>query len=357
MALASMCFVQLGVAASVSVFGQLGAEGTAWLRLCWAGAIVLVAGRPWRVSWRRAVLVNCIALGVVTAAMTLLFMGAVARLPLGTASALEFLGPLAIAITRGRTAGRLWAVLAGIGVLLLTEPWHGGADPVGLLLALCAALCWGLYIMLTQRAGDDVEGLTALAISMPVAALVATVTFGPAAFGQLTWRLLLVGLGLAMLLPVIPYSLELLALRRLSAAGFGTLMCLEPAIASVIGLLILRQVPHLSAGFGILLVVAAGIGAERTGARLDPSPRPSSLPPSRPSGLGSAGRGSVVRGSGRRGSGLAVPPLADHEFLICQRDEDGRAEGHDAPVHDPLVQVGDSVAHLLLGAEEVEILG
>lgn len=267
MALASMCCVQLGVAASVGLFEQIGAAGAAWLRLAWAGVLLGLAVRPWRASLSRSGLLTCIVLGVVTAAMTLLFMAAVTRLPLGTASALEFLGPLGVAIVRGRAAARAWAVVAGSGVLLLTEPWHGGTDAVGVCFALAAAGCWAAYILLTQRAGDEATGLTALAISMPVAAVVATVVVGPSVIGAISWQLMLVGLGLALLLPIIPFSLELLALRRLTTAAFGTLMSLEPAIALVIGLFALGQVPGMGAFAGIGLVVIAGIGAERTGAR------------------------------------------------------------------------------------------
>ena len=267
MAMVSMCFVQLGIAASVGLFEHLGAEGAAWLRLSWAGVVLLLVVRPWRVRITRSALTTCVVLGVVTAGLTMLFMAAVARLPLGTASALEFLGPLGVALARGRAVARLWAVVAGGGVLLLTEPLNGGIDPIGIVLALGAAACWALYIVLTQRAGDQVTGLRALAISMPVAGLVATIFVGPATVPDLTWKLALAGLGLALLLPVIPFSLELLALRRVSAAAFGTLMSLEPGIAVVIGFLLLGQVPRLSAVAGVLLVVAAGIGAVRTGAR------------------------------------------------------------------------------------------
>jgi len=269
MALASMLCVQLGLAASVGLFDRLGPAGTAWLRLAWAGLILLVVVRPrvWRFD-RRALLA-CVALGVATGGVTLLFMAAIARLPLGTASALEFLGPLAVAVARGRGAGRrLWPALAAVGVLLLTEPWHGGADLVGIAYALGAAVCWAAYILLTQRVGDEVSGLTGLAVSMPVAGLIATAVAAPSlAHADLTPQLLLAGLGLAVLLPVVPFSLELLALRRLTSAAFGTLMSLEPAIALVVGLVALHQVPGAAALAGIAFVVAAGIGAERTGGR------------------------------------------------------------------------------------------
>jgi inner membrane transporter RhtA len=267
MAVASMSCVQLGVAASVQLSAQIGAEGVVWLRLFWAAVVLLMLVRPWRMRFTRLAIRICVALGLVTAGMTMLYMAAVIRLPLGTASALEFLGPLGVAVVRGRGAARLWALVAAAGVLMLTEPWHGGADPVGVVLALGAATGWALYIVLTQRAGDEVSGLHALAVSMPVAAAAVTLTAGPWVLGRLTWQLLGIGLGLALLLPVIPFSLELLALRRLTTAAFGTLMSLEPAIASLIGLAVLSQVPQPGAVAGIALIVAAGIGAEASGGR------------------------------------------------------------------------------------------
>jgi hypothetical protein len=123
--------------------------------------------------------------------------------------------------------------------------------------------------VLTQRAGDTVTGVRALGLSMPIAALALTCSAGPSTFGRLTWSLLAIGLGLALLMPVLPFSLELLALRRLTAPAFGTLMSLEPAVALTIGLVVLGQVPGPSGAGGVVVVVAAGIGAERTGARSD----------------------------------------------------------------------------------------
>jgi inner membrane transporter RhtA len=267
MALASMTLVQLGLAASIGLMDQLGAAGVAWLRLTWAGVLLLVIVRPRPSAFTRSSLLACIALGVVTAGITMLFMASVERLPLGTASALEFLGPLGVAIARGRGTARLWALVAAAGVLLLTEPWHGAADPVGVAFALGAACCWAAYILLTQRVGDELSGLQGLAISMPVAAIVATVVTGPSVLTTLSPEVVVVGLGLALLLPVVPFAMELSALRRLTSAAFGTLMCLEPAIALTVGLVLLGQVPGWAPLVGIALVIAAGIGAERTGAR------------------------------------------------------------------------------------------
>jgi inner membrane transporter RhtA len=269
-----MCCVQLGLAVSVGLSARIGAEGVAWLRLAGAGLVLLVVARPWRTPFTRSALLTCVLLGIATAGLTMLFMAAVVRLPLGTASALEFLGPLGVAIARGAGAGRVWALVAAAGVLALTEPWHGGTDPLGVLFALAAAACWAAYILLTQRVGDEVAGLRGLAVSMPVAALAATVVVGPSVLGTLTPELVLVGLGLAVLLPVVPFSLELLALRWLTTAAFGTLMSLEPAVALVVGLVALHQVPGPAAVAGIAFVVAAGVGAERTGRRAAPSGLP-----------------------------------------------------------------------------------
>jgi inner membrane transporter RhtA len=264
MAVAAMMCVQLGLAISVGLIDQLGADGAGWLRLAWAGVLLLVLVRPRPADFTRAALLTCVLLGVVTGGVTLLFMAALERLPLGTAAALEFLGPLGVAVVRGGVRRWAWPALAAVGVLLLTQPWQGKVDLVGVGFALAAACCWAAYIVLTQRAGAEVEGVRALAVSMPVAALVATVVAGPSTLPLLTWELVVIGLGLALLLPVCPFVLELLALRRLSVTTFGTFMALEPAFAVLIGLVVLGQVPGLAAALGVACVVAAGIGAERT---------------------------------------------------------------------------------------------
>jgi inner membrane transporter RhtA len=276
MALGSMTCVQLGLALSVHLFSEVGPLGAVWLRLAWAGVILVVAVRPRPWLFRRRILLAAVALGVVTAGLTMLFMAAVARLPLGTASALEFLGPLGVAVARGRSRRRLlWPGLAAGGVLLLTHPWQGSGSVAGTACALGAAICWALYILLTQAVGDEVAGLQGLAVSIPVAAVVSTLVSGPSVIPALTPHLVLVGFGLALLLPVIPFSLEMYALRRLTTAAFGTMMCLEPAIALIAGLALLHQVPRLWSLIGVAFVIAAGIGAERTGARPGAEPNTS----------------------------------------------------------------------------------
>lgn len=273
MAVTAMLSVQLGVAVAVGLMDRIGAEGAAWLRLAWAGLLFLLFLRPRAAGFTRRSFATCVALGVVTAMITLLFMAALARIPMGTASALEFLGPLGVAVVNGRGGRRLlWPGLAAVGVVLMTQPWAGVVDPVGVAYALIAGVCWAGYILLTQRVGDTVSGINGLAVSMPVAGLVGTIAVGPMVFERLTPELLLIGLGLAIMLPMFPFALEFLALRRLTTAAFGTLMSLEPAFALTIGFVVLHQVPGPAAVAGIVFVVGAGIGAARTGARPAPVP-------------------------------------------------------------------------------------
>lgn len=272
MAVGSMTSVQLGLALAVDLIDRIGAEGAAWLRLAWAGVLFLVVVRPRRAAFTRATFGICVLLGIVTALITMLFMAALARIPMGTASALEFLGPLGVAVVSGSGRARwVWPALATVGVLALTQPWQGEIDTVGVGFALGAAVCWAAYILLTQRVGDRVSGLQGLGVSMPVAAAVGTATVGAAVLPRMTPDMILIGLGLALLLPIVPFTLELLALRRLNAAAFGTLMSLEPALALLIGFLVLHQVPNAAAIAGIAFVVVAGIGAAHRGVRDAPA--------------------------------------------------------------------------------------
>src|SRR4029078_12954807 len=137
------------------------------------GVIRLPVARRHGRDYTRQTFAACVLLGLVTAGVTLLFMASLARLPLGTASALEFLGPLGVAVARGKGGTKVWPALAAVGVLMLTQPWSGTVDVVGVAFALAAAACWAAYILLTQHVGDGVEGIKALAVTMPVAALAA----------------------------------------------------------------------------------------------------------------------------------------------------------------------------------------
>lgn len=267
MALGSMSTVQLGLALSVPLVDRLGPLGTTALRVGWAGVLLLVLVRPRLREFGRRELAACAVLGAVSAGMMLFFMLAVVRLPLGTASALEFLGPLAVSLRGPGRSGGYWAAPAVCGVLTLTRPWHGGIDLGGVGFALAAAVCWASYILLTQHVGDTVTGLDGLALSMPVAGVLTLVVAAPHDLHRVTWPLLAAMLGLAVLSAVLPFALEFLALRRLTASAFGTLMSLEPAVALLAGLLVLGQRPGLIPACGVLFVVAAGVGATRSGAR------------------------------------------------------------------------------------------
>jgi inner membrane transporter RhtA len=271
MATGSMVCVQIGLALSIGLMDRIGAEGSAWLRLAWAGLILLVIVRPRPSAFTRSTFMACVMLGVVTAGVTMLFMASVDRIPLGTAAALEFLGPLGVAVARGSGRHRIvWPGLAAVGVVLLTNPWAGTVDPIGVLYALAAAVCWAAYILLTQHVGDGVDGINGLAVSMPVAGVVATLVAGPSVLAKMTPDILIIGIGLAILLPVVPFALEMMSLRRLTTATFGTLMALEPAFAMIVGLVVLHQIPGPAGTVGIGFVVAAGIGAARAGVRTSP---------------------------------------------------------------------------------------
>lgn len=229
--------------------------------------ILILIARPWRYSFTRSELLISALLGVVSAGVTILYMVSITRLPLGTATALQFLGPLSVSVIRTRGALKFMAVIPAAGVVALSEPWRGGMDLTGVLFAVGSGLLYAVYIVLTQRAGDQIAGLHSLAISVPVSAAVATLTVGVSAVTRISTDILMAGLGVALLLPVIPYIFELLALRRLTAAAFGTLVGMYPAVALVLGFVFLGQVPRVIPLVGIILVIAASVGATLTGSR------------------------------------------------------------------------------------------
>jgi len=273
LAVAAMLSVQLGAAYSTNLFSSVGPAGTSWLRLTMGALIFLAIRRPRLRGVPRHDLLIVLALGVATGLLTTAFLSAVDRIPLGTAVAIEFLGPLGVAVARSHDRRLLvWPALALAGVLLLTEPWQGDIDLVGVGFAALSGVCWATYIVLTQQVGDRFSGLEGLSITIPVAACTAAVLGVPQSWGHITWQVLAAALGLALLLPVIPFSLELIALRRLTTAAFGTLMALEPALGVAAGVVILGQVPHALQVVGVVLVVTAGIGAERNGHRDDDPP-------------------------------------------------------------------------------------
>jgi inner membrane transporter RhtA len=199
----------------------------------------------------------------VSAATARTFVAATTRIPLGSTVAVELLGPIGVAAVRGR-GGRsvAWVSLALVGVGLLTRPWVGsGVDLLGLALAGCATLGWAAYIVLIAQVGSRVAGLGGLAVPMVVAALAVAPLGWPEVTGRAGPVDVLACAGLALLLPLLPFTAELLALRRLPQQVFGVWMSLEPVIGTLVGLAVLGQVPRIGQLAGMLLVVGASVGA------------------------------------------------------------------------------------------------
>lgn len=268
LAATAMLSVQLGSALSIDLIRDVGPAGTAWLRLSIGGIIFVALVRPPLRAIRGRDLPVLLGLGVATGVQMIAFLAAIERIPLGTCVAIEFLGPLTVAAARAHNRRSLaWPALALVGVALLTQPWRGTLAPAGLWLAALSAVGWAAYIVLTQQVGDRFAGLSGLAITVPIAAIATAIVGIPQASGRLTLGVVLAGAGLALLLPVLPFACELVALRHLSPTAFGTLMALEPAIGVVLGLLVLHQALSVVQILGITLVVLAGTAAQRTGPR------------------------------------------------------------------------------------------
>jgi inner membrane transporter RhtA len=260
--------VQFGAALAKRLFTEVGSLGTVALRLFFAAVVLILVWRP-SVRMTRSAWAVVLAYGVILGVMNLCFYQALARIPLGIAVTIEFLGPLAIALAGSRRwLDAFWAVLAAAGVALLANP-RGGVSVVGFLLALAAGICWGAYILVSAALGRHTTGGKGLALGMVIAALL-VVPFGVASSGAALAhpRILTAGLGIALLSSVIPYSLELEALRKLPPRVFGILMSLEPAVAALMGLVVLREALQMSQWMAVLCVVAASAGATR-GARAE----------------------------------------------------------------------------------------
>jgi len=261
---AAVTSVQFGAALAATLFDDLGAAGVALLRLAFAALVLLAAWRPRLRDHPAGDLRLAVLFGLVLGAMNLSFYLALDRVPLGIAVTLEFVGPLGVAVAKsGRRLDFVWVVLAAAGILLLADP-RGDVDALGAALAVLAGGFWAAYILLAQRAGTRFRGGTGLAIAMVVAVIV---PLGPgvAAGGGalLDPGLLALGLGVALLSSVIPYSLETEALRRMAAGTFGVLMSMEPAVAALAGFLVLDQALAARELTAIGLVIAASAGATR----------------------------------------------------------------------------------------------
>ncbi|MFE9450611.1 DMT family transporter [Streptomyces sp. NPDC006739] len=261
--------VQFGGALAVTLMPRAGALGVVTLRLLAAAVVLLLVCRPRLRGHSRTDWGTVIAFGITMGAMNGLFYEAVARIPLGPAVTLEVLGPLTLSVlTSRRAVNVLWAGLALAGVFLLGGGGFDGLDPTGVAFAVGAGAMWAAYIVFSARTGRRFPQADGLALAMAVAALL----FLPLGVAEAGTRLLdpvtiALGSSVALLSSVLPYTLELLALRRLPASSFAVLMSLEPAVAATAGLLILGQSLSVPQTAAIALVVAASIGAVRTQVR------------------------------------------------------------------------------------------
>lgn len=279
--------VQIGAAFAKGLFPALGSAGTVFLRVGFAAVVLLLAWRP-RIRIRGGAY-TCsdyaavVLFGVALAGMNSAFYAALARIPLGIAVTLEFVGPLAVAVFGSRRLiDLLWATLAAGGILLLA-PLEGGAvlDPIGIGFALLAGACWAAYILLSARVGRLFSGISGLALSMVIAAvLLAPVGIWQGGAALLNPQLLFVGAGVALLSSVIPYSLELEALRLLPAPVFGVLLSTEPGIAALSGFAILGEALGLRELLALVLITIAAVGASRfgPGTHNPPGERPEPAP-------------------------------------------------------------------------------
>ena len=258
--------VQSGAAVATTLFEEVGAGGTVTLRIGLAALVLLLVWRPSVRGLERSDLRLVLAFGIALGAMNLCFYMALDRIPLGVTVALEMVGPLGVAVAGSRRRlDLLWVGLAGAGVLLLSvDRFEGSATAGGVVLALAAGAFWAAYILLAARTGARLPGGSGLAVAMVVAfAVVLPAGLVEAGGDLLAPEPLAVGAGVALLSSVIPYSLELEALRHLSTGTFGILMSLDPAMAALAGLVIVSQDLGGLDVVAIGLVILASAGALR----------------------------------------------------------------------------------------------
>ncbi|HSM81891.1 MAG TPA: EamA family transporter [Nodosilinea sp.] len=267
--IAAMASTQLGSTLAKSLFGQVGPLGMVLLRVGLSAVVLVAWCRPrWR-GHSPADYRLLVGFGLSLAVMNALFYCAIARIPIGVAVALEFSGPLTVALLHSRRwIDGLWVALAAAGIVLLSPLNAPSLDSLGVVLALLAGVAWGGYIVLSARMGQAFRGGEGLALSMAVGALL-LLPVGLVAEGRalLSPQILLLGLGVALLASTLPYSLEMAALRRMPVNVFGVLMSLEPAIAAAISFVWLGEAltPTMVGAIGLVMVAAAGVSLVQPG--------------------------------------------------------------------------------------------
>lgn len=276
MLLVAMMSIQSGASLAKSLFPIVGAQGTTALRLIFASILMVLILRPWRTTFTASSIRSVLIYGIALGGMNFLFYMAIRTIPLGIGVALEFTGPLAVALLHSRkVTDFIWIVLAVIGLALLIPMGQTNAlDLTGAMYALGAGVCWAAYILFGQKAGAD-HGVQTAALGVVIAAIFIA-PFGVAHAGAalLDPALIPIALGVAILSTALPYSLEMIALTRMPARTFGTLMSMEPAIGAVMGLAFLHEALSLTQWLAIGAIIVASIGATLT-----TQPKPAALVP------------------------------------------------------------------------------
>jgi len=265
--LIAMLSIQSGASLAKSLFPLVGAPGVTALRIVLGTAILVVIFKPWRLRFKKEQRLPLLFYGLSLGAMNYLFYLSIQTIPLGIAVALEFTGPLAVALFSSRRAvDFIWVVLAVLGLWFLLPLGQSVAeiDLTGAALALGAGACWAVYILTGQRAGEE-HGPATVALG----SLIAAIVFVPIGMAQATesiwqWSVMPIGLAVAILSTALPYSLEMIALTRLPTRIFGTLMSMEPALAAISGMVFLGETLKLTQTLALCSIIAASMGSTLT---------------------------------------------------------------------------------------------
>lgn len=265
--LIAMMSIQSGASLAKSLFPLVGAPGVTALRIALGTLILVVVFKPWRLRFRKEQRLPLLFYGLALGGMNYMFYLSIQTIPLGIAVALEFTGPLAVALfSSRRPVDFIWVVLAVLGLWFLLPLGQSVSqiDLTGAALALGAGACWAVYILTGQRAGEE-HGPATVALG----SLIAAVIFVPIGMAQATdsiwqWSILPVGLAVAILSTALPYSLEMIALTRLPTRIFGTLMSMEPALAAISGMIFLGETLTLVQTLALCSIIAASMGSTLT---------------------------------------------------------------------------------------------
>jgi inner membrane transporter RhtA len=277
MLLIAMASVQTGASLAKSLFPAVGAQGTTTLRLIFASILMFLILRPWRTTFTASSLRTVLIYGIALGGMNFLFYMAIRTVPLGVGVALEFTGPLAVALFHSRkVTDFIWIALAVTGLVLLVPMGQADSlDVTGTLYALGAGVCWAGYILFGQKAGAD-HGVQTAALGVVIAAFfIAPIGVAHAGSALLNLSLIPVAIGVAVLSTALPYTLEMIALTRMPVRTFGTLMSMEPAVGALSGLVFLHESLTLLQWLAIGSIIVASAGATLT-----TKPEPVALMPS-----------------------------------------------------------------------------